>query len=493
MTFIFKHALTQDVAYNSLLSKREEDVHGFVAKTLEEIYPKRVEEYCEILSFHFFRSENWQRAYIYSRQAGLKALRHSNYEGAQGYFETALSALEKLPPSMGRIEQEIDLRFNIRSALFPLIRHDEWNAHMSDAEVLAKEIEDEISLSMALAWLSFYQWRQGRNKEAIRLCEKGLRLAESTGDFSAQISSTFSLGILLFRIGKFERQANSHREVAQRLTGTSAFERHGFSGVPSVLARSFLACGLAELGKFEEAENWDLEAIEISEQVKNTLSTTFNYTWLAFVYLRPGKLDSAIEMSMKCQHLIREANVQAAFSFNIKVLGQAHLLKGNIDQALQTLEESVNFGRKLYASGIPGEHPMVGLAEAYLLNGQLQKAVEKAEEALRISMETGALGCKAWIPYVMAKIQLKLGTEKLNSAVDLYQQAIDQAGELKMRPLLAHCHLGLGQLYIENRRIQEAQQEVKTAIDLYNSMNMSFWLPKAEASLSQVHRNLTES
>ena len=484
-TYIIKHALTQEVTYNSLLSKRKKELHEKVGRVIEETYPEKLEEFYGILAYHFLRGEDWHRAYRYSREAGLKSLAFSAYEEAQRYFEEALSALAKLPASKIRIEQEINLRFSMRSALFPLGRHDEWADHIRAAETLAKEIGDKARLANAYNFLSTHHWLHREYTKAIELCEEGLRLAESAGDFSVEITLMFHLGVPLLYIGKYERQVKLHREVAKRLSGSAAFERHGLAGVPSVMASGALAWGLAELGEFEDAEACGQKAIEIATKVKNAFSSTWLYASLALAYLRRGKIETAIELLHKAHTLSQDAHVQAFVSFTGGSLGHAYLLMGRSAQAVQILEEAVK-PQNLDVSAIPSIYPRTLLAEAYNLEGQIERAIKTAEEALSNSRRTGLQGFGAWAFFVMAKIQSNCGTELMERAVESYHQAMDQAKELSMRPLLAHCHLGLGQLFRATGRIKEAQTPIQAAVDLYRSMGMNFWLPQAEAALGQI-------
>lgn len=483
--YIFKHALTREVVYNSLLLKRRAEIHEAIGKSIEELYQDRLEEFYETLAYHSFRGEDWERANNYNREAGLKAHAFSAYEEAQSYFEAALEALKKLPHTRDRIVQEIDLRFNMRAALFPLGRHDEWAMHVRAAEPLAKDIEDKARLANCYNYLSTHLWIRDRHKEAIRLCEEGLSLAELAGDFSVHITTMFHLGIPLLYTGEYERQVELHREVAQKLSGAAIFERHGLAGLPSVLARSFLSWGLAELGEFEEAEEWGQQGIEIAEQGKNLFSTTWAHACLGLVYLLHGKLDRAIKMLEKALALCREADVLAAFAFTAASFGHAQSLWGHPNHALPILEEAVR-PQKASFSAVPSSYPLTALAEVYRLKGDTKKAIQKAEEALSIFRQKGERGFGAWALYYMAKIQSGEGSEQMQQAIQSYCQAKEQAKELRMRPLLAHCHVSLGQLYLKTGRSEEARSEVSAAIDLYRSMDMSFWLPQAESVLAEI-------
>jgi tetratricopeptide (TPR) repeat protein len=461
------------VVYDSLLHKRRREIHEKIGKALEQIYSDRLEELCEMLAYHCLRGEDWQRACSYNLKAGLKALSLSAYEEAQGYFEAGLRALKKLPHTSARIEQEIDIRFNMRSALFPLGRHDDWADHVRAAEVMAKEIGDKARLANAYNYLSTHLWINGRHREAIESCEEGIRLAEAAGDFSVRISAMFHLGIPLLMMGEYERQVTLHREIAQTLSGTAAFERHGMAGVPSVLARGCLAWGLAELGEFEDAEAWGKQGTDIAEQVKNAFSSTWLYACLALAYLRSGKLDLAIELLQQTLALARNAKVQALFSFSAGSLGHAYLLTGRPDLAVPILEEAVRT-ENLNVLVVSSVYPVAILADAYRAVGKVQLATETLSGALKLAGEREEQGFEAWAMLVMAGIND--AAERLEEAKQWYRRALQQASNLSMRPLVAHCHKGLSNCYLCLGNEKEAQLENKMALEIYRLLGMTHWL-----------------
>ena len=135
---------------------------------------------------------------------------------------------------------------------------------------------------------------------------------------------------------------------------------------------------------------------------------------------------------------------------------------------------------------VPAIYPLTALSEAYRVKGNIKKAIEAAQKALEISRQTEERYFGAWALYVMGKIQSESGSEQVEQATYTYRRAIDLAEELRMRPLLAHCHLDLGKFYIKSRRIKEARTELMNAIDLYRSLDVRFWLPEAEARLCEI-------
>jgi len=480
--YVFKHALTQDVAYNSLLHKRRREIHENIGKALEQIYAERLEELCEILAYHALKGEDWQRAYKYSRQAGLKAFSHSAYEEAQQYFEDALTALKKLPRERTRIEEEIDLRFNMRSALLPLGRNEEWGEWVRGAESLAREINDDARLSNVFSYLSSLHWIHDQTRKSIELGGKALTLAERTGDFSTQVATMLHLGIYYFTSGDYPKQVECHQELRRRLTGEAAFQQHGLTSFPGAWARGNLALGRAELGNFDKIEEIGREALEIAERVENAFTLVITYALLGTAYLRFGKVEPALLLLEKGHELCRLSKVQFVYPYTVGSLGYAYLLANEPVRALTLLEEGTKPGN--LEGGVWTVHPLTVLGDTYRAVGEMALATETVANALWLADEGEERGFEAWATLVMARINADAG--RLGEAEEWYRRALKQASNLSMRPLVAHCHKGLGHLYLKTENSDEARSELAAAIELYRSMDMSFWLPRAESALAEI-------
>jgi tetratricopeptide (TPR) repeat protein len=126
------------------------------------------------------------------------------------------------------------------------------------------------------------------------------------------------------------------------------------------------------------------------------------------------------------------------------------------------------------------------LSEAYLLAGRLEEARQRAEQALDLARQYQLRGNQAWALWLLGESTTRQGAPEVGPAAGHYRQALALAEELGMRPLQAHCHLGLGTLYATIGRRAEARAELSAAIELYRAMDMTFWLPQAEATLARV-------
>jgi tetratricopeptide (TPR) repeat protein len=126
------------------------------------------------------------------------------------------------------------------------------------------------------------------------------------------------------------------------------------------------------------------------------------------------------------------------------------------------------------------------VSEVYLCAGRLADAHTLAVQALVLAHEHKERGTEAWTLRLLGDIAMHREPPEAEPAENHYQQALALADELGMRPLQAHCHLGLGRLYGQSGRVEDARLELSMAIELYRAMEMTFWLPQAEAALGQV-------
>jgi tetratricopeptide (TPR) repeat protein len=166
-------------------------------------------------------------------------------------------------------------------------------------------------------------------------------------------------------------------------------------------------------------------------------------------------------------------------------LGEAYTLGGRVAEALplltRALEQSRTMGRAYFETicSLP-------LGEAHLLAGHLEEAQTLAERTLALARAHQERGHEAYALHLLGGIAAHREPPAVDQATTHYGQALTLAEELGMRPLQAHCHRGLGTLYTATGQREQARTELSAAIDMYKSMDMTFWLPETEGALAQV-------
>ena len=236
--YTFKHALTHEVAYGSLLLERRRVLHARIVEALEVLAGDRVAEQVERLAHHALRGEVWDKALAYCRQAGEKAMARSAYREAVGYFEQALSALPHLPEQRDTREQAIDLRLALRSALLPSGDFGRILACLREAEALAEALDDPLRLGQVSLFLSLHFYLRGAYDQAIAAAQRALALATAGGESSCTRWRTSYLGIAYQAQGDYRRAIDCLRQTVASLDGARRHERFGQVFLPAVLSRA---------------------------------------------------------------------------------------------------------------------------------------------------------------------------------------------------------------------------------------------------------------
>jgi tetratricopeptide (TPR) repeat protein len=166
-------------------------------------------------------------------------------------------------------------------------------------------------------------------------------------------------------------------------------------------------------------------------------------------------------------------------------LGYAYLLAGRLAEGLAILEDAVLEESRTqvmrYQSLL-----LIHLSEGYLWSSRTTEAAARALDALALSRQREERGCETAALRLLGEIAAHADPPEVEQAESYYRQALALAEALGMRPLVAHCHLGLGALYQRDGRLEPALTELTAAAELYRAMEMTFWLEKAEAALGQV-------
>jgi class 3 adenylate cyclase/tetratricopeptide (TPR) repeat protein len=482
--YTFKHALTHEVAYGSMLQERRRALHARIVEALEGLAGNQVGEQVERLAYHALRGEVWDKALLYSRQAGAKAVARSAHREAVACFEQALAALAQLPERRDTLEQAIDLRFDLRNALQPLSEHARIFDCLHAAEPLAERLGDPQRLGRLASYLCFYFSVIGEHDRAMASGRRALTLATTSGAFDVQVIAQTFLGQAYYAVGDFQQALDCMRRAIALLPGELYSARLGLPVLPAAIVRGCMAWGLAELGDFVEGASMGEDAVRLAEAVAQTASIVAALWPAGLVSRRQGDMRTAIPLLEQALALSQTINI-LNFPISASLLGAAYALVGRIDDALPLLDRML----ERVATGIPMFYPALVLAElseALLLVGRVDEASMLAEHLLDLSRTHTGRGYQAYAYRLLGDIAARRESPEITLAETHYRQALALADKLGMRPLQAHCHRGLGTLYLKTAQREQAQPALSAAVALYRSMAMTFWLPQTEAALAQV-------
>ncbi len=495
LEYTFKHALTHEVTYGSLLQERRRTLHGKILDAIERTYAERLSVRVEQLGHHALRAERWDKAVDYLRQAGVKAFERSANRGATSAFEQALLAIAHLPQTRETIEQTVDLCLAIRPCVTPLADMKRLLAAVERAAPLIASLGNARREALVNGYHSGALTNLGRTQEALALALQGLSIAESLDDPLLRASSHFFMGQTQNRIGAFRdaiknfesdiglstdkliKLASGQSTTGGRLDARSALTSLLFTKVEC----SFV---YADLGDFNNAMSRAKEAQQIAQGAGLVYFHAMAEMACGMAHVFRGEVSLAIPFLQRSLGQGSDADFPGAIIHAAWGLGHAYNLTNRAPEAVPMLERAwdmaesggfLNFGAVC----------LMNLADAYSLTKQDDRACETIERALAIVRDAGYRALQARAFYYFGKI-LGKGPETA-AAQQAYQAAIAIALELGMRPLVAHCHFGMGELHLRSGRLSDAKAEFSQATEMYRQMDMQFYLEQAEAELQAFH------
>src|SRR2546426_512633 len=199
--YAFPHSLTQEVAYRGVLLGRRRAVHGQLVDAMERLLGDRRADHVELLGHHAARGERWAAAVAYLREAAVRAADRSQYPEAVAFLKESLAAAERLPPGPERNVHEIDIRFELRNALWARGRLIEGLDYLRQAEPLAARLGDQRRLVRLMAHKSSNYLVLGDNAQALECGQETLSLARKLDDFALQVDAKQFLGVLYTSLG----------------------------------------------------------------------------------------------------------------------------------------------------------------------------------------------------------------------------------------------------------------------------------------------------
>jgi class 3 adenylate cyclase/tetratricopeptide (TPR) repeat protein len=483
--YTFKHALTHEVAYRSLLQERRRSLHTRIVEALERLAGDRLADHVERLADHAVRGEVWDKALVYCWQAGAKAMERSAAREAVGCYEQALAALEHVPEHRTRQEQAIDLRIDLRRARAVLGQQARSLDDLRTAETLAEALDDSHRLGRVSVHMADCFMAVGQYDRAMASSQRALVLAAATGDSGTHTWAHNYLGLVYFIHGDYRQAMDAFRRTMAEPEGEQHYERFGQNVPPTVFSRTFLCLCLAEMGAFAESRAVGEAGQRMAEAINHPGSLVSAYRSVGQLYLCQGDLPQALPVLERAAGLCEDAELPFHFSLLAPTLGAAYVLCGRVDEAIRllarVLEQTALSGRRNVQAPL-----LSSLGEAHLRADRLEEARTFATRALEHARTYQARGHEAYSLHLLGDIAAHGHPPEVEEVEASYRQALALAEELGMRPLQAHCHRGLGTLYAATGQHEQARTALATAIEMYRSMDMTFWLPQTEAVLAQV-------
>ena len=489
--YTFRHVLIHDVAYQSLVRDRRRALHARIMEAIERLSAERLAENVERLGHHAFRGELWDKAVGYLRQAGVRAHgRFANRE-AVAWFEQALSVLPHLPASHGASELAVDLRLDLRTALYPLGEFDKILDCLRDAQGVAHKIDDAGREGWVSVQIGDALRQSGRIIEAMAPMEAARAMGERSGDVGLKLAAHHYLGLSRYAAGDFKAafeqmyvviETDAAAPNAINFARTNSGSRPGFITV----TLSWSARSLAELGDFTRAIMYGEQGLALTETIDDPYSRALACIGLAYAYLLKGDVAEAIPLFERARTATRERSMPLVELQAVRNLGLARIFAGSTAEGLALLHEALH---EVESRRLMVQHPtvLILLAEGNLLAGRIDDALAMATRGLALARERAQRGEEVSALRLLGEIAVARLPIDVHAAERHFLEATRLATELGMQPQEARCHLGLGQLYIAVGD-DKATEALETATIRLSELGMTLWARQALTLLGRLGR-----
>lgn len=443
LEYVFKHALTQDVAYASILHGRRRDLHARIGRAIEELYADRLDERLEELAHHFTRGDVWDRAARYARLAGDRAAALCLDSRAIEFYERALDALGRLPETADSARAAIAIRLAMRAPLWRGGHLDRLFDLFKEAEALATRHGETAALDTIYSFLVQYHWAKGQYDEAVRYGDRCLALAAARDDLGLAVTARYYLGWACTSSGRYDAALEHFGWIIEQLAGARVTERFGMSGLPYCGACGLSAWIRARRGDYEEARALLDRAERAAVAADHLYSRTVSSIFRSMVAVEQGAGATVIPAVSAALAVCRDKGFAGQTMFALQTLARAYTHAGRAEEAIALAQESIDLQDE--ANAFSDRSLMLFfVAEAQWRAGRREAAEATAREALAVARRQGERAYEADIRWLLGEVARARGD--LAAARERLAEAEALARELGLRPLAERCRESLAGL-----------------------------------------------
>ena len=480
LQYTFKHSLICDVAYGEVLREHRRAIHADVVDAMERLYADRLAEQVERLAYHSLRGELKEKAVHYLRQAGAKAAGRGALQEARTSFEQALDILKSLSESPATMEEAFEVRLELRTVLRQLGEAGLMLEQLRKAELLAERLNDDFRRCRVFSLLTLVLSNLGRVDEAAVIGARSVEIARRVGDLQLTIITGSTLAEPFYLRGEFEQAIEIAAGTVAALPSQRDREYFGIAVPPSVFARGWLVMSLAALGRFQEAIQYEAEAMKIAEATKHVHTMGWAHLTASKLHLLRGDWAKARDLLEHWINMPGTLDVTTLLPWAVTSLAWALAQIGETSQAWSLVREGEEHLKRQEAKGIfiHRDWGYYAIARACLLLGRLDEARRLTDRSIESSQQQPSF--VAYARCLLGDLAIHPDRFDAEGAAAHYAEALALSESRGMRPLAAHSHFGLSRLHRRSDDTEHTRQHLLVAKSMYNEMNMDFWLTQVE-------------
>ena len=478
LEYIFKHAVIQEVAYQSLLAHRRKELHGAIGRAIEELYADRLEGQAPILAYHYARSERPDRAIAYALLAGDRAARLYAHAEATTYYQQALTTARALSASPEAQGHEIDASLKLATVGGTRQDIERDLTNLDRARVLAEGLHDQPRSAQVLYWLGRIHYVLSKPHTAIEYAKQSLEIAEGLGDDALAAPPVNLMGRLYWQVSDFP---GSSQMLAR---GADQMRRLGNQSEEATAA-GFAGEIFAFMGQFGTAFAYAERGVQVARDSHNPFAEAATTQYRGFVRDQHGDWAQAID-DYETARRIAESAGDIFRVYIVKYYeGQACTMGGDPARGRVLLDESLDLAARIGTKfGLP--YQKVYLAGSLLALGELAGVRPLCEEAIPLAEEAGDRWIKALALRALAEAVSRLDPTNRQEAERAVLEAIQIQREIGANPELGRTHASYARLLGAWGETQRAKETLTQAIGMFQEMGMAWDLAQAEQALREV-------
>jgi class 3 adenylate cyclase len=457
LEYIFKHALTQEVAYNSLLQKRRKEIHEKIGGAIEELYPERIEEYYELLAHHYTRSDNTEKALEYLCLANQKAAKVTAMEEALTYFDEAMKLLDTLPETKENQERRISLLVNQWLVFFLLLKSPEYLELLTRYEPIAVGLSNPGLLGLIYFGMVPSEYWLGNFDTAIQKATKAVELCQAAGNFEG---AGFAYMVMQW---SYLYKGDYYKAIALK-EDTLLMTEKQFNLRVYMYAIAAVSYAYTWLGRWDEAVREGQEAMRIAEEYSVNSAISFAALGLSFAYTAKGDLARGKEYA---ELSVNKGPTPTDKQWSLGGLAESLIRAGELKRGIEIQSDLLPKIRAV-RSCIGEVESLLCLGEGYYLTGEYNKAKQMLKECLNLSDRCGIKCYVAGARRLLGEISLK--TNPAQAAGD-FEKSISIYQEIKAENELAKAYVGYGRFHKQNDNIVQARVYLTKALEIFERLN----------------------
>jgi len=474
--YVFKHALTREVVYDSILAKRKKKLHEEIGNTIEELYKDNLSEHYEVLSGHYLLSENYSKSAEYSRLAGRKAEKTASFNDAIAYAKTRVASLERLTPTGDIEKQIIDARTVLGLYIAQMNYFVEAKEAIDPIIDLAIKRDYKRRLCHIYTILGTYYWSGEENyPEAFKAFEEALKISEEGKDIVSLVLASSWFGYALGANCEFERSIKYLQRAID--INVAAKNLWGIAICKSNLAYfSHFYHGRIDL-EFKTSN----EGLQIAEESGDIYSKAVAYVSHGTSCYGKGLLEEAEKYLLKGLEFCERINFSGWDGIAEYTLGDIYYEAGNFQRSKEHYEKGIwAFERnRLFPSWV--RWGKVASTRSKVKNKEKDVNLESLYAHSRYNKVKVAEG---WIQRYIGEILLNIDDQYLSEAEHWIQNAIETDQRNRMMFHLGKDYALYAELFKRKGERLKARENLGKAIEIFKECGADGWVEKYEKELA---------